>query len=163
MPSRTPPEPQPVDAHSAEHCYILRRLNGKDPMISVRAPLILEIVDDHYAIKLAAQNQGGAMKWPWSTEGRIYDKTKTGYVDGYTVYVLPTDPICTTSVTDPDTGADVKSLPGVWLCVQDAPPVVNPPGLPAGTYPRIPFVPLANDDPTSGEVYWIPIALVTNC
>jgi hypothetical protein len=53
MPSRQPPEPQMVDAHSAEHIYILRRLNGRDPLLSVTPPLILEIQNGIYKLKLA--------------------------------------------------------------------------------------------------------------
>lgn len=57
MPSRIPPKPQVLDAHSAEHAlFILPRLTGETPMIRVEAPLILEIVDSVYVIKLAKQS-----------------------------------------------------------------------------------------------------------
>ena len=77
----------------------------------------------------------------------LYDHTKPNAFQEI-VYVAPDDPMVTTGTIDPDTGQTVTATPGKWVALQDVAPVVNPPGLPAGTYYHIPQLPL----PTPGDL-----------
>ena len=77
----------------------------------------------------------------------LYDHTKS-YSFQEIVYVAPDDPMVTTGVIDPDTGQTVTATPGKWVALQAVAPVVNPAGLPAGTYYRIPQLPI----PTPGDL-----------
>jgi len=94
----------------------------------------------------------------------IYDKTKY-YLVGDWVWVRAADTICTAGVIDPLTGLTVKSLPGLWRCLQASGPVVTtPPGNAAGTYYRIPQTPYPTpDDPTAENMIWLLISPAVNC
>jgi hypothetical protein len=97
----------------------------------------------------------GAGGFRWASAGKNYDKTHS-FVANEFVVVLATDPLCTTLTTDPDSGGEVFATPGRYLCLQTVTPVVNPSGLPAGTYYRIPQaqMPSGDDDVTNAINYW---------
>ena len=100
-------------------------------------------------------------KEPWPPVP--YDITKT-YSLGDWVWVKSTDAIVTTGVTDPDTGNTVKAIAGLYRALQSVSPVVNPAGLPAGTFYRIPQVPYPTpDDPTASNMYWLKMGAPVYC
>ena len=100
----------------------------------------------------ARQNgSGGIAGWAWATVGTgahyAVDKNYKGAPpQGDIVIVFPNDPIVVTGVTDPDSGLLVSAVPGVYICIQSTGPLVNPAGLPAGTYDHIPQWPMPSKD-----------------
>lgn len=94
------------------------------------------------------------------TKPKIYDKTKN-YSGGSgagrdVVYMNKGNAAVLAGAMDADTGLLVQSKPGIYVCVQDAVPVVNPPGKPAGTYYHLPQESMPTDDnPDAAKVYWV--------
>ena len=103
----------------------------------------------------------------WAAKGRVYNVAGSYYGDQSSaeeVYVKSTDPVCTNGVIDPQSKQLVYASPGVWRCLQNVAPVVNPSGLPAGTYYNIPQLPYpVDDDPNNPLNYWILIAPRAQC
>jgi hypothetical protein len=103
----------------------------------------------------------------WAAQGRVYNIIGSYYGDlssAEEVYVKSTDPIVTTGVIDPQSKQMVYSSPGVWRCLQNVTPVVNPSGLPVGTYYNIPQLPYpVAGDPNNSLNYWLYIAPEAQC
>lgn len=56
-----PPKPQKVDLHSAEHCYILDRIHGADPMLVAGPGIKISVTaDGKYKIESIARGGGAA-------------------------------------------------------------------------------------------------------
>ncbi len=90
---------------------------------------------------------GGGNGWRKAASGYLYNKDDS-ISEGEIIYMPSTDPMVTAGTIDPDTGQMVTATPGKWVALQDVAPVVNPPGLPAGTYYHIPQLPI----PTPGDL-----------
>ena len=128
--------------------------------------------DGTMKLNLKPSKGGSGGGFHWAAAGRHYDQTKSYSGDKTSaeeVWVWPTDTIVTDGVTDPDSKVTVYAKPGLYRCLQNVAPVVNPVGLPAGTYYRIPQATLPSvkatgsydlDDPLN---YWLFIAGVNVC
>jgi hypothetical protein len=122
----------------------------------------------HGTFSEAAPPSTGGSGITWASAGRIYDKTKSYKGNakiGELAWIKPGDALVTTGTTDPDSGMTVFAEPGAYLCLQNVSPVVNPSGLPAGTYYRIPQpnLPSGDGDIENASNYWLWIAPVANC
>jgi len=93
----------------------------------------------------------------------LYNHVST-YAAKKIVYVAPTDALVTAGTFDPDAGKMVYSIAGLWVSIKAVAPVINPAGLPAGTYYHIPQMPLpapsAPDDPRN---YWLLLTPDAQC
>jgi|SRR6185437_4629779 len=94
--------------------------------------------------------------WFWIKGARNYDPTQS-YKEQQLVYVQSTSSVATTGVTDPDSGVVVKSLPGIWVAVQDVAPLSGP------AY-HIPHLPMPTpDDMDATNNYWAFVSPMDSC
>lgn len=80
------------------------------------------------------------------------------------IYIPASDPLVTVGTTDPDSKITVFAVPGTWFALRPVAPVVNPAGLPAGTYYRIPQLPNpVPGAPDNALNYWWLVTPDVNC
>ena len=132
-----------------------KKFSGQNKLRSIVGAKIIPDPNGGYHLVMPKTKPGsgssGSAGWQWAAAGTgaHYDVTKSyngAPPKGEIVMVWPTDPIVVTGVTDPDSGLLVSAVPGVYICIQSTGPLVNPAGLPAGTYNHIPQWPMPSKD-----------------
>ena len=179
MPSRIPPRPQVVDEHSAEHNYILKKLDGTDALIRARHPLIVEFDKStgQYALKLASQLQGEGGGWDWMYPDHKELDSTLAYSKGKAAYISPNNDLVANGRFDPVALTMVTSVAGIWLCVKDVPTQTSTTYLGAAVYqynlPQLPY-PGATGTPTGSagnlkgdldgsNLYWVYLGQAPTC
>ena len=117
---------------------------------------------------------GVPFAFPWQAPNKELDPT-VFVPAGTWVYLSPGNALVTTGLFDLVSGSNTTARSGIWQSAQDVPAqVVNPSGMPDGTYYNVPQLPYpgATGTPTGtplkgdldgSNVYWIFISATPYC
>ena len=178
---RPPPEPEGYGA-DAVWFRQMKKFFYRNWLRSVTGAGAKLIPDPSGGLHLVIPDQkpagrtGAGGSWKWQTPNKEGDPTvavagPSGKI--YTaVYFSALNPLCTTGLLDLVTGELTKAIPGWYQAARAVPAqVVNPAGMPAGTYYNVPC-PLPQSVPTgtplkgdadSATIFWIPMGGLLQC
>jgi hypothetical protein len=97
--------------------------------------------------------------WHWTAGQRNYNPA-TSYVDQQMIYVQESSAAATTGLPDIDSLTTVKSIPGIYVCLQ-----ANSGTIIGGTaHYHVPQIPLPTpDDMEASNNYWMLISMAPQC
>jgi hypothetical protein len=108
----------------------------------------------------------------WMYESHRELDPSLAYSQDKCCYVSPLSAMATTGMLDLATGDNLVAKPGIWMARKPIPAqVVNPAGLPAGTYfnvPQLPAMGTPSGTPLMGDLdnaglYWINLSMASSC
>jgi len=101
-------------------------------------------------LTIPVTTQASQQGWFWVSGSRNYNPANS-YMDQQLVYVQPTSAAATTGILNRATLSNVKSVAGIWVCLQATAPTV----ISGTTYYDVPQLPMpVPGDMDSGSNFW---------
>lgn len=164
-----PKSPRVVDAHSAEHEWILKKLTGGkgvDPLLLAGRNIVIDLDEANgtYTIHASARGGSGGDTWP-----PVELDPRQSVNAGDWRYISPQSALATVGLFDLVDGVTTVPRAGLWRAIKNVPAQVVVGGITKYNVPKPPpQIGVPSGTPLKGDAeddncFWMPIWYYTPC